>query len=237
MGKEECNMAFKEPLRTFAASFISGLAVLVFMFLLFHESQSDLYSRIVLGGNDALNTYISRGYDVNKKFDDKTLLDAAVQNDNWYMVGKLLEKGANVNSTDHNSVTPLMRASLNSSSAIVKLLLNHGADPTKQDDGGANAVSFAATGNPESIYLLAKAGANINNVSKDGQTPLLTAVAHYEETKNGYISVVTLLSLGANVDCTNKENATPIGLADQHGDTNLLQLFHKYAKVSKRVTH
>ncbi len=220
-------MKLKEPLKTFVVSFSSGMAVLIVFFFFLRPSQHDLYSRIESGGNDALDTYLNRNYDVNKKFGDETLLDVAVQNDNWYMAGKLLDKGADVNSTNHNSVTPLMRAALYSGSAIVKLLLDNGATITNRDASGANAVNFAASGNPESIYLLASHGANINNSNGNGNTPLLTAVSLYEEHKHNYISILTLLYLGANINCTNKDGLTPIIIATQHGDTNLVQLLNQ----------
>ncbi len=220
-------MTLKRPLKILVVSFTTGMAVLGFLFLLSRESQDDLYRRFVLGGNDALDTYLNRNYDVNKKFGDETLLDAAVQNDNWYMAGKLLNKGADVNSTNHNSVTPLMRAALYSGSAIVKLLLDNGATITNRDASGANAVTFAASGNPENIYLLASRGANINNTDRFGYTPLLTAVSLYEDNKRNYIAIRTLLYLGANINCTNKDGLTPIIIATQHGDTNLVQLLNR----------
>lgn len=214
--------------KTYLIYIFAILAIVQSVILLYwyHETKQHLRQRIVLGGNDAFDQYLRRGYDINERFGDRTLLDEAVQNSNLYMVEKLLEKGANVNSVDSRSGTTLMRAALYADSAIVDLLLQHGADVAKRNADGANAVFFAVAGNPENIYLLVRSGADINDVKTDGNTPLLKAVQHYEDTKRGYVAVLTLLSLGANVNCTNLGGMTPIGLATKHGDTNLIHLFN-----------
>lgn len=219
-------MKLKEPLKTFVVSFSSGMAALIVLLFFLRPSQHDLYSRIESGGYDALTEYISRNYDVNY-LEGRSLLASACVNNNSLMVDALLAKGADPNKADSLLITPLMFAAFHSDSGIVKTLVEHGATITNRDSSGANAVNFAALGNPESIYLLVSHGANINNSNGNGNTPLLTAVSLYEEHKRNYISILTLLYLGANINCTNKDGLTPIIIAMQHGDTNLVQLLNR----------
>jgi uncharacterized protein len=219
-------MKLKEPLKTFVVSFSSGMAVLIVFFFFLRQSQHDLFSRIESGGYDAFAEYISRNYDVNYS-EDRSLLGSAIINNNFHMVDALLTKGADSNKADRLSITPLMLAAFYSDPLIVKMLMEHGAIITNRDSSGDNAVNFAVAGNPESIYLLVSRGANINNANRDGYTPLLSAVSHYEENKRNYISILTLLYLGANINCTNKDGLTPIIIATQHGDTNLVQLLNR----------
>ncbi len=216
-------MILKEPTKTFVVSLSSGLAVLVIFLCFLRPSQKELYSRIVSGGNDAFDEYVSRKYDFNYG-GDANLLDEAVTLDNSYMVNILLEKGFNVNAANQRLVTPLMRASFYADSGIVQSLIQHGAIVTNRDVGGANAVNYAATGNPENIYLLVAAGADVNNTNNNGDAPLSLAVACHENNKRFYVNIMTLLSLGANVNCTNKDGLTPMMIAAQHGDTNVMKL-------------
>jgi len=218
-------MKLKEPLKTFVVAFLSGMAVLIVFFFFLRPSQHDLYSQIESGGYDAFTEYISRNYDVNYS-EGRSLLASACVNNNFVMVDALLAKGADPNKADRLLITPLMFAAFYSDSGIVKSLMEHGATITNLDASGANAVNFAASGNPESIYLLVSHGGNINNSNRNGNTPLLTAVSLYEENKRNYISIMTMLYLGANVNCTNKDGLTPIMIATQHGDTNLVQLLN-----------
>jgi ankyrin repeat protein len=216
-------MAFKEPVKTFVVSILSGISVLIVFLCFLRPSQRELYSRIVSGDNEAFDEYISRKYDLNYGGDIK-LIDEAVTMNNSYMVNILLKKGVKVNTANQRLVTPLMRAALYADAGIVQTLIQHGAIVTNRDASGDNAVNFAATGNPENIYLLVAAGANVNNTNNNGDTPLSLAVACHEKNKRFYVAIMTLLSLGANVNCTNKDGLTPIMIAARHGDTNLVQL-------------
>ena len=65
---------------------------------------------------------------------------------------KLIEAGANVNLPKVNAMrnpflpdgqTPLMMAAQSASLNLVKLLLKHGADPTRKDSTGRTALDYA----------------------------------------------------------------------------------------------
>jgi esterase/lipase superfamily enzyme len=65
---------------------------------------------------------------------------------------QLIAAGADVNLADKHMRTPLMIAAGKGDTAIVVLLLEAGADPTKKDESGSDAISYAKSGNaPDDI--------------------------------------------------------------------------------------
>lgn len=194
------------------------------------NSADDLGLKISHGDRSALEKYIQKGFDVNRRFVDESLLFKALKGGKYDMVDKLLKLGADPNATNAYSATVLMEASGGSRPSIVQLLIKHQADVGKKDQMGYNAVRYAVGGNPENIYLLVLAGANVNNTDRNGETPLITAVDYHEHTGRGYVDIMTLLSLGAKVNCTNSDQATPLSLATKADDTNVIALLLKYQK-------
>jgi ankyrin repeat protein len=76
-----------------------------------------------------------------------------------------LENGANINVRDENGTTALMNAVIGGHSEVVRVLLQHGADPNigvgKDNDGNAiTALSYARyKKDPEIIRLLEEVNA------------------------------------------------------------------------------
>ncbi|CAM9469500.1 unnamed protein product, partial [Laminaria digitata] len=103
---------------------------------------------------------------------------------------------ANPNATDQTGRTPLMAAcaTLHNYAALVRLLLEAGADPALAEEDGFIALHVAAQkGRVDLIDMLyAGAPATLNTYSSDGETPLFAACT---EGREGTVS--RLLSLGA----------------------------------------
>ena len=87
----------------------------------------------------------------------------------------LLERGADANLVARNEsihVTPLHSAAAGSHAAIVRLLLEHGADPSAAQDGGFTPLHSAAQNDDrESVEALLEAGADPSLANDEGRKP------------------------------------------------------------------
>jgi len=119
--------------------------------------------------------------------------------------------------------TPLMRAAKNGDSAAIRVLLENGADPNAAAKNGTTALMFASglgygTGTfandyatpaelLEAVKILVAAGASVNAVSEEGETPL-----HYSATASDDI-VKFLAANGAKLDAKDKRGRTAVEMA------------------------
>jgi uncharacterized protein len=156
------------------------------------------------------------------------------------LIKTLLAKGANpnarVNTTpfrgffqvsanwvNFDGQTALIRAALNGDVTLMRLLLEHGADPTMATNDGSTALMAAAGVNwvvaqtfsrSENEYLEAaklclEKGADVNAVNSQGFTPMHGA------TNRGFDAMVKLLAEhGSKLDVKDKQGRTPMTFAE-----------------------
>jgi ankyrin repeat protein len=111
--------------------------------------------------------------------------------------------------------TPLMRAAKSNDVAVMRLLLEGGADPTLRTGTGAQALMFAAgaaRGKPvrdaiDAITLCLDRGADVNAVNDNGQTALHLAVEQSDDV------IKLLAARGARLDIKDRQGRTPLDLA------------------------
>ncbi len=124
-----------------------------------------------------------------------------------------------INKRGADGATPLMVAALYSEPALVRLLLERGADPNLKNDAGATALMWAVD-DLEKSRLLVEHGADVNAQSGDGRTPLMIAAAQF-----GAAPVIKLLlDHGANASAKSPAGGvTPLTLAAPFGDESVLR--------------
>ena len=124
---------------------------------------------------EVINALIKFGADPNAKDkDNKTpLMFAAAANTSPEIITALAKGGANVNARDSNRMTPLMYAARNNNAAVVKALIEAGAEELA-DKRGWTPLFWAAryTNDPEVIGVLLDAGHDPLVRAHDMATPI-----------------------------------------------------------------
>ncbi|KAG9329486.1 hypothetical protein JZ751_004495 [Albula glossodonta] len=135
------------------------------------------------------------------------LLDLGVGRDE--IVRALINKGAQINSVNHNGCTPLHYAASKDRYEIAVMLLENGADPNVTDKLESTPLHRAsAKGNYRLIQLLLSQSASTNIQDSEGNTALHLAC---DEER---VEVAKLLvEHGASIYIENKEEKTPLQIA------------------------
>ncbi|XP_054716312.1 ankyrin repeat, SAM and basic leucine zipper domain-containing protein 1-like [Uloborus diversus] len=91
----------------------------------------------------------------------------------------LIDNGANVNAHERHLTTPLMFASREGYTQIVKTLLDNDAEINAQDNRGNTAIAWAAQcGHGQVVRLLLEKGADVKILNRMGQSPIDLAYDH-----------------------------------------------------------
>ena len=144
-------------------------------------------------GNDSITTMqdsIYSGIDTSDYFPGDKSFNLIIAAEKGYdeEILKLLKKGADINTTTSDGVTPLMYAVQNDHLNVAKILLLNGADPNIKPYKRPPALIVAVSNISFDISeLLIRKGADINIQDNNGRTALMHASA------NGSIQIVDLL--------------------------------------------
>jgi ankyrin repeat protein len=131
----------------------------------------------------ALHHLLDEGHEADEGGDSWTALIWAARSGSVDAITVLLDSGADVNlpgSTGDNwDATPLQHAILQRQPAVVRLLLERGADLTRPAGPGSLAPLFLAAGDtdPAILKLLLAHGADATVEDEQGATPLSHAVS------------------------------------------------------------
>lgn len=122
-----------------------------------------------------------------------------------------------VNTRNETGKTLLFQAALYATSADVRWLLGHHADPNLADANGATPLMMAVD-DPQKVRALLLGGANANARSRDGQTPILIAL---EESAS---SEVTKLLIEHGAKATPDAGSEPLAMAAHNVDPKSMQI-------------
>jgi ankyrin repeat protein len=112
--------------------------------------------------------------------------------------------------------------------ALVKSLLDEGADINAKDGGLTLLIKAATEGYLKTAKLLIDKGADINARTNEGGSALMAA------SIGGYTKIVELLvNAGANTKVKNNMGYTAEMYANEKGYTNIIQLLNKVVDTSE----
>ncbi|AWK49803.1 hypothetical protein DIC82_01250 [Clostridium beijerinckii] len=186
--------------------------------ILFGSKPKSILKIIEEGNLNELKIFLKNVGDVNKKYDNKSLLHLAIDNceNNYFGVIELLiNSGADINSyQSYLKETPLHRICARAKPKIdvVELLLDRGAKVNAENISGKTPVFYCSFNySVELLNLLVKYGADIKHTDKYNNNLL-----HHDflncntEIFEDFFKI--LISLGFNINSKNNEGHTPLYL-------------------------
>jgi ankyrin repeat protein len=143
---------------------------------------------------------------------------SAIRRDDTAAVDRLI-KSAGVNIKDNRGNTPLMYATAVGSEAMMRRLIDAGAEVNARNEFDDTALLWCG-GNLNRIKLLVEHGADVKVQSKQGHTPIYVASAE----AGGLPAVQYLVSKGATLAIPpSPQGETPLGAAAIANDTDLVR--------------
>lgn len=141
----------------------------------------------------------------------------AIQAGDAAKVTQLLAAGASPNYKD-TGMPVVVAAAMGGHTAVLKVLLEKGADPKATTPDGMDALSAATfSAKPADLLLLLDHGAEVDARSGDGQTALFSAFLNLENLK-------LLLARGADPNAMMKSGPTALVMFCEMGDPALSHL-------------
>ncbi len=171
---------------------------------------------------------ISKDESFNQK--GSALLLRYLNEKKWDVVKYLCLKGVNINFFTPQGDTPLMLAACQGDEALVKFLIENGADinlkmskPGNTQHNGTALVTAAACGKDTIVSYLISKGAELNAVNSNGSSAIIAASA------SGFRSIVeTLIQKGANINIENQLNNSPLKKAIEKKHFDIAEILIKH---------
>ncbi|XP_072180508.1 uncharacterized protein [Diadema setosum] len=183
------------------------------------DGMTPLHIAIQKGDLELFTCLVDNGADADAAaVDGDTPLHTAARAGNLQVVTSLVNKAADVNATNGRGQSPLHVAIQGGNLPVVSFLME---ECGSRDTSSVTALGIAAAEGQLSIveYLISK-GADVNDSTGEGTTPLHRAAKH------GHLEVVIcLVSNGARVDITDSKDYTPLHVAAKEGHVNIMVHF------------
>jgi ankyrin repeat protein len=175
-----------------------------------------------LGKTELVEQLITAGADLDAKCKNGwTALLYAIANDHLSVVRVLLQHKTHlVQAADNFGQTGLMLSAVKNNAAIIKALIDAGADVDAVTCQGHTALMMAIYYNHiHMVEILLEAGADVDISQKNGMTALMWAA------RRGYTaSVVTFINADADLNKVNQHGKTALALANKKKHYHIVRL-------------
>ena len=161
---------------------------------------------------------LDAGVSIETKDNDSTLLDIAASMNDPNLVNMLVARGAYIEATNSQGITPILTAANQGHIEVIKVLLEGGANlKALKCVGGALAVSAATMNHLEGLAMLFDhLGVSTETMDVDHNTLLHIAA------RNGYTDMVKMLiDRKVNIEAMDKLGNTPLHIAALSRHINL----------------
>jgi ankyrin repeat protein len=187
------------------------------------QHRSPMFAAIEAGNVAIVNALLDAGASLSAPNDMKeTPLHAAVVTGNETVIRTLIARGAAINAQvqrkkhQYDGRTPLMNAAAGNNLAIVKLLLESGADPFLKDSAGFTALRFAEICGKRTANYLRKIM---------GVSPAASELSLHDAAAAGIVErVARLLDEGFPVDTPDEVGSTALHRAAMSDRTDVVRL-------------
>ena len=185
------------------------------------ENRTPLCYAAINGHNELCQLLLKHGANPNISIGANPILLVVAEGGNLEIVKVLLKNGAEIDATDSENQTALLRASENGHKAVVAHLLENGADSHHVNVHGLTSIHYAASdGFTEIVQLLIDSGADLKRPSPRSWTPLHMCYDHPETTH-------LLLKNGADVNSV-ENGCTPLYLAASNNAPEVVKVLLSY---------
>ncbi|XP_018576381.1 protein TANC2 isoform X2 [Anoplophora glabripennis] len=169
--------------------------------------------------------------DVRDTITGETALTVAAANGCHAVCSALINRGANISTTNKKELAPLLLAVKEGHWAVAERLIQSYAAIEQCDNTGRSPLMIASSeGHLGLIELLLDRGADINKEDREGLTPLCWACLR------GKLQVAqSLIERGASINHTDKTGRTPLDLAAFQGNQALVQFLLDRGAVIEHV--
>lgn len=200
-----------------------------------------LVESIVNAGNlDFLKLFIKNGFDINQKIGDYFPVEFAIKNQNLELLKYLIDNKQDLEMVQQYNGFLLNSIILDWTNADVEqaidLLLANGVNPKRKLQGGHTFLWPAIT-NPRVFFLLVnKYDVDVNTVSREGNTILLSLAteSNVQLIRNKWVTlpindmIEAVLAKGANVNFQNKYGDTALMILASRDYPDRMKILCKY---------
>jgi ankyrin repeat protein len=160
---------------------------------------------------------------------NKELMQACKSGD-LELVNSLIDKGADISTSDNRYRTPLYWASKNGHDKIVELLISKFVNAKDNIEHSGPLHMASVNGNLKIVEMLISSGALVNDKNYGEVSPLHMA------SENGNLEVAEfLIEKGADVNAENRDGATPLNYAISRGQLEIVKLLLSKGANIKRL--
>lgn len=118
----------------------------------------------------------------------------------------------------------------------VRLLLDHGADPSLRDSGGRSALHIATRYlHVDIVRILLEIGAHVNAEDFSGRTPIFGALMHPDYDATTLLSI--LMQYGANIDVIDENGWSLLHVAAKYASHEPVELLLELGLDVNRPNH